>query len=76
MTLDYLATLPQVWQVGRQKMGNTTMTREACWPVYVKEVDREGRRVLASWNGNRAQWWYENNWKKWRKEPPKPKVKA
>lgn len=29
------------------------------WPVYVKEVDKEKRLVLASWNGNPASWMSE-----------------
>ena len=74
MTLKYLLGLPTVWRVGRVKMGNTTMSRDACWPVYVKQVDEEKRMVLASWNGNPPQWWGEQNWKKWRKTKPTPKA--
>lgn len=40
-----------------QKMGNTRMRREGCWPVYVKEIDLENKQALCSWNGNEPRWW-------------------
>lgn len=38
--------------------------------VYVKEVDIENNKVLASWNGNPAEWYSERTWKKWRIKRP------
>lgn len=41
------------------------------WPVVIKEVDEENNRVLASWNGNKADWYYQHTWSKWRMKIPK-----
>jgi len=48
-----------LWSRGRQKMGNTTMSRMAEWPVYIEEVSPENRRAKVSWNGNAPEWWGE-----------------
>lgn len=40
------------------------------WSVYIKEVDIGGNRVLASWNGNKPEWYTEYTWKKWRMKRP------
>jgi hypothetical protein len=48
-----------LWSRGRTKMGNTTMTRMAEWPVYIREVYPETRSALVSWNGNGPTKWYE-----------------
>lgn len=46
-----------------------SVLRERCsWPVRIVEVDLVGRRVFASWNSNKAQWWPERHAVKWRKE--------
>lgn len=55
-----------VWSVGTQRMGNTTMSRKACWPVYIREVDLERGCVVASWNGNAPRTFYAHNVKQWR----------
>lgn len=39
----------------RHKMGNTTMTTLGVWPVYVEEVDPNGRFIIARWNGNKPR---------------------
>lgn len=40
---------------------NTGMTRNkwSVWHVTVVEVDTEKRKVLARWNGNKAEWMSE-----------------
>ncbi len=58
----------------RTKMGNTTMSRMGTWDVKVIELDVERRRALCSWNGNKADWWYEGRLSKLRRSPPKKKV--
>lgn len=40
------------------------------WPVRVIEVDKERRRVFASWNGNQPQWMYERAVTKYRAKNP------
>lgn len=59
-----------VYDVGRQKMGNTTMTTVAVWSVTIVSVDAETRSVMASWNGNRPSRYYEGSCKKWRETRP------
>lgn len=41
------------------------------WPVHVKEVDAENRRVFASWNHNKYEWMPENWVTKFRAKRPK-----
>lgn len=59
-----------VYDVGRHKMGNTTMSTVAVWSVHVIEVDSERRRVTASWNSNRPRVYYERDVTKWRANKP------
>lgn len=60
-----------LWDCRRQKMGNTTMSRMACWAVQVFEVDQEKRRALCSWNSNKAEWWSERRLQGLRRTPIK-----
>lgn len=39
-----------LYEVRRQKMGNTTMSRDAIFAVRIVEVNDE--HAIASWNGN------------------------
>lgn len=59
-----------VYDVGRHKMGNTTLTTVAWWSVRVLEVDTERRRVVASWNTNAPRTFYERDVAKWREKQP------
>lgn len=40
------------------------------WPVNVLSVDKERRRVLASWNTNKARWISERSVTKYRAKCP------
>jgi hypothetical protein len=40
------------------------------WPVYIKKVDPETRRVLVSWNNNPEKWWHEKTATKLRAKKP------
>jgi len=60
-----------LWDCRRQKMGNATMSRMACWTVQVFQVDQENRRALCSWNGNKAEWWSERHLDSLRRTPIK-----
>jgi len=40
------------------------------YPVYVKEIDSENRKVLASWNYNRDKWIPESRVCKYRAKEP------
>lgn len=59
-----------VYDLGRHKMGNTTISTVAIWEVRIISVDAERRRVEASWNGNRPRVFYESDARKWRERPP------
>lgn len=57
-------------------MGNTSMSRDAEWSVYIEEVDEKNNRVLASWNGNPSKWCPEHQYKRWFLTKKKPKKKS
>ena len=60
-----------VYSVERQKMGNTTISYGALYQVRILEVHED--HVIAFWNCNRPQKFYESSIKKWRVNEPKPK---
>lgn len=64
-----------VWQVVRQKMGNTRSTRGALFSLKIIEVhiDADPPYVVASWNHNKPEQYYERSVKKWRVKKPEPK---
>jgi len=70
MKLEKLKPGMIVYDVGKTKMGNTTMTSVAVWPVKIIDVDLERRRVTASWNGNTPRVYPESTAKKWRGKEP------
>ena len=59
-----------LYDVRKEKMGNTTMSRTGVWKVRVMEVNPSSRQVLASWNGNSPKWYREYSITKFRKSPP------
>jgi hypothetical protein len=42
----------------REGMGNTTMSRWACWPVKIISVDPSTRTAMVRWNSNAPQKYY------------------
>lgn len=58
-----------VYSVGRQRMGNTTISQTVCWPIRIVEVHDNGT-VTASWNGNKPQKFYQSQIKQWRRSKP------
>lgn len=70
MQIDKLAPGMVVFDVGRAKMGNTSRSTVAVWPVQIIAVDLEKRTVQASWNNNPPRTFSEKSWKKWRKDKP------
>lgn len=56
----------------REKAGNTTMSRDGVWEVYVREVgtDERGAWALLAWNGNppRGKTYGATNYKRHPKE--------
>jgi hypothetical protein len=59
-----------LYTVQQQKMGNTTMKTTVVHTVVVKEVDPEGRFVIASWNHNAARRFYPSSVKSWKVKKP------
>ena len=59
-----------VYDMGRQKMGNTTISTIAVWPVYIVSVDPNTRKVVARWNGNAERTYTERTWSKWKEKEP------
>lgn len=59
-----------VYDVHSYKMGNTSVRSIGVWPVRIKEIDHEKRKVLASWNGNTPSWLYERDITKLKEKEP------
>ena len=60
----------EVYDVGRTKMGNTTLSTVSVWSVYIVSVDVEKQTVDARWNGNAQRTYYSGTWSKWREKRP------
>lgn len=59
-----------VYDVHSYRMGNTSVRSIGVWPVRIKEIDHEKRRVLASWNGNTPSWLYQCDIAKLKEKEP------
>jgi len=59
-----------VYDVGRHKMGNTTISTVTVWAVRIVSVDIENETAIASWNGNSAKSFRGRVISKWRKNKP------
>jgi len=59
-----------LWDVKKSTGLDRFRSKYSCWPVYVKEVDSEERRVLISWNSNPVRWSPEHNVTKFRIKRP------
>lgn len=70
MKLEDIKPPMTVYDVHSYTMGNTYLRSLGCWPVRILEVDQRLRIVVASWNGNPKQSFYERQWKKWRVNKP------
>lgn len=54
----------------KYKMGNTTMSAWGVWTVVVKEIDHNGRFIIASWNGNAPRKMFSGEVEKLRVKKP------
>lgn len=50
--IEKLTVGQTLYELRRQKMGNTTVSRTACYEVKVREIAEDKRSIMASWNGN------------------------
>lgn len=62
-----------LYDVHRERAGNTAMTRLGCWEVKIISVDPKTKTAMASWNGNEARRYYEHDLKRLRRSRPKDK---
>ncbi len=65
-----------LYDVHREKMGNTTLSRVGCWPVRVLEVNQAEGWAVVSWNGNAAKKWWRSRVERLRRSPPKTSKKG
>ncbi len=72
-TISRLKADQVLYTVTRRKMGNTTISMGVLHRVVVKELDPEGRFVVASWNGNTPRKYYERDVARWKVNMPKLK---
>ena len=59
-----------VFDVGTQKLGNTSSSTVAVWRVRIIAVNRDEETVLASWNGNTPTLFDKYQWQRWRLSEP------
>lgn len=59
-----------VYDVGRRKMGNTTISTVSVWQVHIISVNSADLTVEASWNGNPPRRFHSRIWSKWRLSKP------
>ena len=62
-----------VYEIRRQRMGNTTVSCGNLYKVKIIEVNKEKGYVIASWNSNIPEKFTERDIKHWRVSEPKPK---
>ena len=60
-----------LYDVHRERMGNTTMSRLGCWTVEVIDIDHEEGRATVRWNGNRPQTYFVRQIERLRRSIPK-----
>jgi hypothetical protein len=62
-----------LWDKQRQKMGNTTMSRDAIFSVRVESINYAHGTAIASWNGNPARWYHRSGIERLYRNKPKTK---
>ena len=66
MKIEKLKPGMVVYDVGRHKMGNTTLSTVAVWLVQIISVDYIKGTVEASWNGNESRTYRQSHVTRWR----------
>jgi hypothetical protein len=59
-----------LYDVGRTKMGNTTMSTISVWSVRIISVDADTRSAMVSWNTNKPTRYYEHSPKRLKEKQP------
>jgi hypothetical protein len=47
----------RLFDIHKQRMGNTTMSEWGCWNVEILSIDRIRRTAMVCWNSNAADEW-------------------
>jgi hypothetical protein len=72
-TISKLQPGQVLYELRRQKMGNTTVSRTACFTVRVVEVAPDHSFIMASWNNNSPRKYREGDVKRLKVKKPEPK---
>jgi len=59
-----------LFDVHKERAGNTTLSTMGCWTVFVVRVDRDTNSAMVSWNGNPTERWYRFRLEKLRAKRP------
>lgn len=70
MTIDKLHPGLVVYDVGKTKLGNTSIRTTSVWSVHIVSVNKEKKTVEARWNNNPPQIFPQRRWSKWRLQRP------
>jgi len=75
-TIKNLEVGQVLWEIKRCRCGNTTMKRNAIFPVQVVSIAEDGLSIMASWNHNPPHRYREKDVAKLRVNKPYPKGKV
>lgn len=71
MVLKKLKPGMTVYDVRKMSGLETFHGKWKSYTVSIIEINEENNMVLASWNSNKAKWYIERTWSKWRMNLPK-----
>lgn len=61
----------ELWDVHKERMGNTTAWRTGSWRVEVVSIDHQAGTAIVRWNGNAEQKYYRRQIERLRRSPYK-----
>jgi hypothetical protein len=70
MQIEKLQPGMVVYDVGRRRMGNTTINSVAVWQITIVSVDASMGTVRARWNYNPEKTYSRRDWSTWRAKAP------
>lgn len=72
-TISKLQPGQVLYQIQRQKCGNTMVSRGCLYEVRVVSIAEDGKSIMASWNGNPPRRFYQKQVASLRVKKPQPK---
>jgi hypothetical protein len=75
-TISKLQPGQVLYQIQRQKCGNTMVSRGCLYEVRVVSIADDGKSIMASWNGNPPRRFSEKHVANLRVKKPQPKGKV